>query len=54
MVINVVCHIGERPALQMLVPIMYGMASLQCPEHSDVSLTQHRIEHLQIEKFINV
>jgi hypothetical protein len=33
---------------------MYGMANLQCPEHSDVSLTQHGIEHLQIETFINV
>jgi hypothetical protein len=28
--------------------------SLQYPEHSDVSLTQHRSAHLQKKKFINV
>ena len=42
-----VCHAGERPALETLVPIVYSVADLQRPEHANVALTLHRGENLK-------
>ena len=32
-----VCHAGERPALETLVPSVYSVADLQRPEHANVA-----------------
>ena len=39
--------VGKRSLLQKLVPVVYRMADLQCPENADVSLTQHRSANLK-------
>ena len=42
-----VCHAGERPALETLVPIVYIVADLQRPKHANVALTLHRVANLK-------
>ena len=52
-IVSMVCHVGERPALETLVPIVYRVADLQRPEHANVSLTLHRGANLKISILIS-
>ena len=52
-VVSMVCHVGERPALETLVPIVYRVADLQRHKHANVSFTMHRGANLKISILIS-
>jgi hypothetical protein len=53
-VVSMVCHVGERPALEMLDPQVYRVAYLHRLEHSKVALTLHRGANLKNSILISI